>query len=201
MQLLGVADPDPRVRDAAHLAEARIESNIARALGLDAADIRFVSPAAGSLYYVVTNDSLYVVKDSSTWQQVNTLPAAPTALAAGGMDGKIVYLGTEADGPFRSVDGGQTWQSIRSGLPSAERLAVTSLVIDPVTDKSAQQVYMTLEAALGTTELHITPLGVYHSADGGASWSLVNESQAATGLAIDPATPKVLYDMNETGVW
>ena len=202
MQLLGVADPDPRVRDAAHLAEARIDSNIARALGLDAADIRFVSTAAASgLYYVTTNDSLYAVQDSSTWHLVSTLPAAPTALAAGGLDGKVVYLGTESDGPFRSVDGGQTWQSIRSGLPAAERLAVTSLVIDPVTDKSAQQIYMTLEAALGTSELHITPLGVYRSLDGGASWSLVNETQDATGLAIDPATPKVLYGMNETGVW
>ena len=202
MQLLGVADPDPRVRDAAHLAEARIDSNIARALGLDAADIRFVSTAAASgLYYVATNDSLYAVTNSSTWRQVNTLPAAPTALAAGGLDGKIVYLGSESDGPFRSVDGGETWQSIRSGLPAAERLAVTSLVIDPVTDKSAQQIYMTLEAALGTTELHITSLGVFYSADGGASWSLVNETQDATGLAIDPATPKMLYGMNETGVW
>ena len=202
MQLLGVADPDARVRYAAHLAEARIDSNIARALGLDAADIRFVSTAAASgLFYVATNDSLYVVKDSSTWRQVNALPAAPTALAAGGLDSKIVYLGTESDGPFRSVDGGESWQSIRSGLPAAERLAVTSLVINPVTDKSAQQIYMTLVAAVGTTELHITPLGVYQSADGGASWSLVNETQDASGLAIDPATPKVLYGMNETGVW
>ena len=202
MQLLAVADPDPRVRYAAHLAEARIDANIARALGIEALDIRFVSSVASSgLYYVATNDTLYEVKDSSTWHTVGTLPAAPTALAAGGVDGNIIYLGTESDGPFRSIDGGATWQSIRSGLPTAERLAVTSLIIDPVTDKSAEQIYMTVEAALGTTELHITSLGVFYSADGGASWSLVDGAQDAIGLAIDPATPKVLYGMNETGVW
>jgi hypothetical protein len=202
MQMLGITDPDPRVRDAARLAEARIDSNIARALGLDSNDIRFVSVAAATgQFYVTTNENVYVVRDSSTWRLVNALPAAPTALAAGGADGKTVYLGSESDGPFRSVDGGETWQSIRSGLPAAERLAVTSLVIDSAPDKSVQQIYMTVEAALGTTELHITPLGMFHSADGGQTWSLVDSAQSGTDLAIDPATPKVLYGMNETGIW
>jgi hypothetical protein len=202
MQLLGVADPDPRVRDAARLAEARIDSNIARALGLDAADVRFATVAAATgQFYVATDGDLYVMRDSATWRQVNILPAAPTALAAGGTDGKIVYLGTESDGPYRSIDGGQTWQPIRAGLPETERMAVTSLVIDPVTDKSAQQIYMTLVGAFGTTEIHFAPMGMFRSADGGQTWSLMSETQSGTDLAIDPATPKVLYGMNETGVW
>ena len=201
MQLLGVSDSDPRVRDAAHLAEARIASNMARALGLATEDVRYVTVAQNGPYYVATDDTLYVLTNSDNWHTVSTLPAAPTALAAGGTDGHIIYLGTESDGLYKSADGGATWQAMRSGLPQAERLAVTALAIDPEADAQAGQVSMTLEAALGTTELHIASLGVYYSGDGGESWTQVSDAQAATGLAIDPATPKVLYGMNESGVW
>ena len=201
MQLLGVSDSDPRVRDAAHLAEARIASNMARALGLATEDVRYVTVAQNGPYYVATDDTLYVLTDSDNWHTVSTLPAAPTALAAGGTDGQIIYLGTETNGLYKSADGGATWRAMRTGLPQAERLAVTALAIDPGADAQASQVSMTLEAALGTTELHITSLGVYYSGNGGESWTQVSDAQEATGLAIDPATPKVLYGMNETGVW
>src|SRR5205807_3893879 len=41
-----------------------------------------------------------------------------------------LYVGTRADGVFRSTDGGESWSAVSAGLPN---LPVTALAIDPQT--------------------------------------------------------------------
>jgi hypothetical protein len=65
-------------------------------------------------------------------------------------------------------------------LPTAERLSVTSLVIDPTAIADARRVTMTLNAILGTAEVHTTPLGTFRTTDGGESWSQLPSGSAST---------------------
>ena len=43
----------------------------------------------------------------------------------------ILYLGTQGDGVYKTIDGGKKWFTINNGFPSGER--VFSLAIDPLT--------------------------------------------------------------------
>jgi hypothetical protein len=187
------------MREAARLAEDHIRSTIAWALGLDSADLWVVTvaPSSGQVYAATVN-ALYVLYDRTSWQQVSFLPDAPTALVAGGPAGQVVYLGTIASGPYRSLDGGQTWQWILNGLPFAERLTVTALALNPES-QSAQQIYMALGVTVGTSQLHTTPLGIFRSDDGGETWVAID--YLSTRLIIDPATPNYLYGLTEVGAW
>ena len=179
MQVLAVGDPDARVRAAAQLAETRIRGNIAHELGIAPADMLLVSVApANGLIYAATQSGLYAIRDSSHWKLTGVLPGYPTALAVGGLDGQVVYVGTMGSGPFRSIDGGRTWERILTGLPVAEQLSVTALTITADSD-DAQDVTMALGVTVGTTELHTTPLGVFQTTNGGDTWALVAPGSAA----------------------
>jgi hypothetical protein len=179
MQLLAVGDPDARVRAAAQLAEARIRGNIAHELGITPEELLLVSVApANGLIYAATQNGLYAIRDSSNWKLAGVLPGYPTALAGGGLDGQLIYVGTVGSGPFRSLDGGQTWERILTGLPVAEQLSVTGLTIT-ADSNDAQDVTMALDVTVGTTELHTTPLGVFQSTNGGANWAMVAPGSAA----------------------
>lgn len=177
-QFLAASDPDERVRATAKRAEDRIRSRIARVVGIEDFLLVSVAPATG-LIYAASSDTLYVIRDSSHWHVANVLPAHPTALAAGGRSGQTVYLGTFGSGPFRSNDGGRTWNRITTGLPAAERLSVTSMVITSEADADAQFVTMDVSATFGTTELHTTPLGTFRTIDGGNHWLPVVEGPSA----------------------
>ena len=180
MQLLQVDDPDARVRAAAQLAEGRIRGNIACALGITPENLLFVSAApANGLIYAATPDSQYAIGDSSNWRLVGALPDYPTALAAGGLDRQVAYLGTIGSGPFRSFDGGQTWERILTGQTAAERLSVTSIVVNPTEAGDVQQVTLAPAITVGSSELHTSPLCIFHTADGGNGWSLVAVGNAA----------------------
>lgn len=206
IELLQTVDSDSNVREVARLATDAIRSNVAWSLQLAPSDLLTVAVAATSgQVYAATRDELYALHESTTWIPVSRFPDVPTALAAGGPDGQLLYLGTVSAGPFRSHDGGQTWQSMRGGLPPAERLTVTALLIDPTTP-SGEQVYMALAALVGTTESHTTPLGIFTIHVDGAKWLPVEAREApldslTTRLWIDPSAPNELYGLTETGVW
>jgi photosystem II stability/assembly factor-like uncharacterized protein len=88
-----------------------------------------------------------------------------------------LYLGA-AGSVSKSTDGGTTWFSVYSGLPSSQ-LYVVSLAIDPRTPNT---LYM------GANN------GVFKSIDGGASWFAVDSPQhLTTALAVDPLTTNNLY--------
>jgi hypothetical protein len=102
--------------------------------------------------------------------------AMVTALAVDARPPHTIYAGTNADGVFRSTDGGTSWS-----LMGLTNLWVESLVVDLQTPSTVYAV------ASG---------GLYRSTDRGESWSLLNHPSEVGGvraLAIDPSNPSILY--------
>jgi photosystem II stability/assembly factor-like uncharacterized protein len=124
--------------------------------------------------------------------------------------GDTLYAGVEPAGLFRSEDGGQSWSHV-SGLrehpsrptwqPGAGGLMAHSIVPHP-TDPARVWV-------------GISAVGVFHTADGGATWEARNRGVRAAGspdeypetgqcvhkLGVNPQRPEVLYQQNHTGVY
>ncbi len=122
----------------------------------------------------------------------------------------VVYAGTEPGALFRSEDGGETFELVRSLWEHPQRpqwgagyggQAVHTVVTDPRTPDA-------LVVAVSSG-------GVYRSEDGGASWAPSNTGVQATFLpdrypefgqcvhkiARDPADPDRLYLQNHGGVY
>src|ERR1019366_6804300 len=66
----------------------------------------------------------------STWAFLSQIApgATATALAA---SGDILYAGTQAQGAFKSSDGGLTWTAINNGIPPAANGNIYQLWADP----------------------------------------------------------------------
>jgi photosystem II stability/assembly factor-like uncharacterized protein len=89
-----------------------------------------------------------------------------------------LYMGTSADGIFKSTDGGSSWSALKTNV-RIDSNYITSLVIDPLT---------TTTLYAGTYE------GLLKSTDGGDSWSVTNpDTISILSLVIDPTTPTTLY--------
>src|SRR3954447_2706654 len=95
------------------------------------------------------------------------------------------------NGVYKSVDGGETWTNV--GLPGTER--ITKIVVHP---KNGNIVYVCAPGALWSDS---PERGLYKTADGGKSWSLIlkgaNLSTGCSSVALDPANPEHLL----AGTW
>lgn len=110
-----------------------------------------------------------------------------------------LYAGT-GSGIYKSVDAGDTWTAVNNGLvytdnsapPRQVVPAITALIIDP---KDAATLYAG------------TPVGIYRSTDGGASWSTFNDgitqSPVIHGLVagIPGSGPTLVYAATRGGVY
>ena len=136
---------------------------------------------------------------------------------------KIVYAGSNGDGVFRSLDGGNTWATVNRGLtnPIVPALAVnphdTAVVYAGTTGDG---IFRSLDGGTtwtpvntGLTNPLVTAIalnslmpstvyagtnggGVFRSLDGGDTWAAVNAGLANTivsALVVNPVTPNVVY--------
>jgi len=105
-------------------------------------------------------------------------PETPTTL----------YAGTGCSGVFKSLDGGDSWSAVNTGLTST---FVTALAINPTTP--------------ATLYAGATGGGVFRSLNGGGSWSAVNTGlppdRSVDALAINPTTPTTVYAGTQSGVF
>jgi photosystem II stability/assembly factor-like uncharacterized protein len=101
-------------------------------------------------------------------------PLTPSILYAG-----LVYERGDypAGGVYKSVDGGKTWNSSSTGIPTNHD--IFGLAIDPVTPS-------TLYAGDWAG-------GVYKSTDSGSTWSLTTELNPVYTIVIDPKAPSTVY--------
>ena len=120
-------------------------------------------------------------------------PQNPTTLYAG--SDAIVGSGAQV---FKSTDGGSSWNTASSGLPTTAPPGpgswrrVAALVVDPQTPDTD---YAGIQSAssFGVSDAPV----VFKTTDGGASWSPASsglpEHTGVNALAIDPQNPSTLY--------
>lgn len=146
-------------------------------------------PAAASTQNLWTNHGPY----GGTITALTIDPKTPTTL----------YAGTLVGGVYKSIDGGESWQAINTGLVDVNirRGSPTSPTAPTTpTDQDLAHLHIT---ALALDPL--TPTAVYagtwygdvfKSTNGGESWSALNlrmTIQHISSLIIDPRTPTTLY--------
>jgi|WetSurMetagenome_2_1015567.scaffolds.fasta_scaffold14967_3 hypothetical protein len=115
-------------------------------------------------------------------------PSAPTTVYAALGD----IFGAAANGLYKSTDGGATFSKLATGLPTTS-VGRISLALAPSQTS-------TLYAAIQSTSTYEL-LGVYKSADGGATWSTLGGAPAFCSsqcwydleVAVDPANANTLY--------
>ena len=112
--------------------------------------------------------------------RVNAVAMDPT-------DPDVLYVGTPSAGLWKSIDGGGTWQSLFTDLPS---MGVSSIVVDP-DDPSV--VYMATGDGDGADTYS---MGVLKSTDGGATWNTtglswtLDEARTTRCLRMAPTDPQ-----------
>lgn len=150
-----------------------------------------------------------------------------TAVAIDPKDPNVIYAGT-AHLPWKTNDGGKTWQSIHSGM--IDDSDVFSIYIDPRSPKqvfasACSGVYQSPNGGeiwrkmMGIPHTHRrthvirqdpeqpntiyagTTLGLFKSIDRGGTWRQVNDQQV-NSLAFDPERPSEMYlALEDDGLW
>jgi photosystem II stability/assembly factor-like uncharacterized protein len=150
----------------------------------------FVGAAAGGVFKSING--------GQSWQPVFDDQVSPSIgdLALAPSNPSIIYCGTGepnnrqsaswGNGVYKSTDGGITWTHL--GLKDTHHIG--RIVVHPT---NPDIVYV---AAQGDLWGPNKERGVYMSTDGGAHWEQtlsVNEDTGANDIAIDPASPNILY--------
>src|SRR5262249_45381041 len=119
---------------------------------------------------------LIAQQNDGAWTNIGPSPVAVKAIAVDPHDAGTIFMGTTGGGVRKSVDGGNTWSVVNTGLTNH---TVISLAIDA---SGPQTVYA------GAVP------GLFKSADGGATWQNVAAiSGSVPSLAADPHLPAVVY--------
>ena len=79
------------------------------------------------------------------------------------------HSGGPNGGIFKSVDGGQTWEKLTTGLPDGETGRIGLAIY-----RKNPDIVMALVEAARTNDLQVPGSGVYRSEDAGQSWMYVN---------------------------
>ncbi|WP_181304747.1 glycosyl hydrolase [Rufibacter sp. XAAS-G3-1] len=157
-------------------------------------------PGKPNLYYFgATGGGVWRTKDGgSSWENISDkyFGGSIGAVAVSEADPNVIYVGegektvrgnvSSGFGMWKSVDAGQTWQSI--GLKDSKH--ISRVRIHP---KNPDLVYA---AAMGNIYAPNDMRGVYRSKDGGKNWErvlFVNNEVGVVDLTIDPVNPRNLY--------
>jgi photosystem II stability/assembly factor-like uncharacterized protein len=144
-----------------------------------------------------------------TWNAIDTgmrglISGGVGAFAVDPSDSQVLYLGKAVTfiapsdvsssnnvnvdfGVFKSVNGGESWSPVNSGLTDGY---ITSIIID---QRNSQIIYAGTGSGL-----------VFKTADGGTNWIAVNvglPSVAIRSLVIDPSNSRIIYAGTSAGVY
>lgn len=123
------------------------------------------------------------------------------SLAVDPYNDRIVYIGVEGEGYFKTVNAGASWTRMVAGVRSFDKLGggqCYSEFFDTVVDlRNPEHVCFAMAGSPGTLELmQAANQGVYCSDDGGAHWEQrvgPAMNTAIYALAIDPADSQTIY--------
>jgi HEAT repeats len=130
------------------------------------------SPVNNTVVFARTGTNLWHSETGgASWARVPSLPGRPLALAMTGHSGPsgLIFLGTDTQGLYTSMDGGTTWQTAGGPLTpvGAGTLAVSALAVSPGDE---QVVYAASTFTMATPQgLHSLQL-VFISVDDGRLW-------------------------------
>jgi len=153
-------------------------------------DTIYVGTAGGGVFKTTNGGTTWTpILDHAVSSSIGALAIAPS-------NPSIVWVGTgEANnrqsaswgaGVYKSLDGGSTWTSV--GLENSN--SIGCIVIDP---RDSNTVYI---AVSGDQWAPSHDRGVYKTTDGGKTWTqslFISENTGASDIAIDPASPNILY--------
>src|SRR5579862_546526 len=157
--------------------------------------VLFVGAASGGVWKSSDGGTTFKpVFDDQPVQSIGALAVDPS-------NNQNVWVGTGeswtrnsvsiGDGIYKSTDGGESWTNV--GLPSSERIA--KIIVDPHSSDIA------LACVPGKLWSDSAERGLYRTADGGKTWSLVlkgaNLSTGCASIAQQPGHPDVLL----AGMW
>ncbi|MBM3778107.1 MAG: hypothetical protein FJW23_07690 [Acidimicrobiia bacterium] len=123
------------------------------------------------------------------------------SLAVDPFDDRIVYVGVEGEGYFKTTDDGRTWSRIVEGIRAFQKIGgglcyseFFDTVIDP---RNPEHVCMAMAGSPGTLDvIQAQNQGVYCSTDGGLRWEQrvgAGMNTAIYALAIDPTDSQTIY--------
>ncbi len=115
----------------------------------------------------------------NNWTQINNgLNSLETnVLAVDPNDSNVLYLGTDDDGIYKSINGGENWEKL---IPSAS-FGVGDIAVDP---ENSKNVYMGTVDYFRLSESRgvLGDFGVYKSTDGGTTWEEFNSGLNHLGV-------------------
>ena len=129
----------------------------------------------------------------NTWSLDQVTPSPPNQLFALASPANTpqTVLAASSDALYRTTDGGVLWPQITAGMPAGS--TVTQLLTAPSDPTVAYaSVYAPPPSGIGAP----TNLGVYASADAGATWTAANGAPASGPtllFAVDPSAAHVIY--------
>ena len=132
--------------------------------------------------------------DGNNWSGVSPVldGSAISAVEIAQANSKMVYVGTEKGGIYRSQDGGNTWSGDLAS-PALPGFTVTRILTSPT---NAQIVYATVA--------NFNARHVFRSKDGGSTWLDIDRGQLPDvphhAIAIAHAKPSTLYVCSDAGV-
>jgi len=132
--------------------------------------------------------------DGGTWQDVSpVLDGSPiSAVEVAQANSKVVYVGTENGGIYRSTDSGNTWSEDLAS-PTLPGFTITRILTSPT---NALIVYVTVA--------NFRASHVFRSRDGGATWTDIDRGRLPDAphhaIAIPKAKPATLYVCSDVGV-
>jgi photosystem II stability/assembly factor-like uncharacterized protein len=151
----------------------------------------YVAAAGGGVWKSTDEGSTFTsVWPSSNTQTIGALAMGPDGTLWAGTGeanpagGGMTFFG---NGVYKSTNGGATWTNV--GLQQSD--AIGRIVVDP---SNANQVWV---AASGSIYASSAQRGIYHSVDGGATWTLAlgppNATTGGVDIALDPANSNRVY--------
>lgn len=131
-----------------------------------------VAAPEGALYAITTAGLFRVQGD--TWQQLDQVPGHAVSLAIAPHNPQQLYVGTVADGIFRSDDGGQSWTALNTGLGQTPGvlLRVSAISLDPA---EPQHIAVATAIEVGS---RVAPDQIFESWDGGQRWQSLGHPNA-----------------------
>jgi hypothetical protein len=144
----------------------------------------------GRLYSVIAGGLYFSTDGGSEWKRQSAASAPlvyPTCLANDPQNAQFVYMGTNYNSLFKSMDGGISFLRSSTGLGAGSQVAVTAI------DLPALHPGILVAATaywVGTSERTLVPQALYLSTNGGQSWFQVSDAvgeTAISSLAVDSA--------------